>query len=143
MVCTPDLLSTGCVARVSRPGAEMDGDKTTTSIDGVGAFDRVSRAVMLTVLRKQLHGCAHLPFVQMFYLLASEYLWSGGEGATNKIKQGEGGEQSSRSIDASSVRIGPALNFGPGEQIFAFVDDIYVVSDPRSSPSRSSVCSYR
>ena len=49
---------------------------TVTSIDGVGAFDMISRGAMLEGLRR-VSGAA-LPFTRMFH--SSEYLWEMDDG---------------------------------------------------------------
>ena len=64
-------------------------EATVLSIDGIGAFDLISRAAMLTAL-KAAPGCDRaLPFVRQFYGRPSSYIWEDG-GTTHEIRQGEG-----------------------------------------------------
>ena len=75
--------------------AETDAspDSTVFSIDGIGAFDLVSREAMLRGLLSAEGGEAVLPFVRQFYGAPSMYLWQDDSGVTHEIHQGEGGEQ--------------------------------------------------
>ena len=72
----------------------------------------------------------------MFYGLTSTYLWEDDEGTTHKIMQGEGGEQGDAMMPfLFSLGQHPALEavqaqLIPGEFLFAYLDDIYVVSSP-------------
>ena len=70
---------------------EIDPEVTVTSIDGLGAFDMISRGAMLQGLRC-VSGAA-LPLTRMFYGGTSEYLWEMDNGQVHRIPQGEGGEQ--------------------------------------------------
>ena len=65
---------TECVAHVLQALTEANPDATVLSIDGVSAFDMVSRA-MLAALRR-VPGCDQiLPFVRLFYGSQSRYFW--------------------------------------------------------------------
>ena len=68
---------------------------------------------------KNLRGVddAVLPFARLFYGQQSQYLWENDSGEVHIVLQGEGSEQGSRSLV-------------PGEHLFAFLDDIHVVSKP-------------
>ena len=70
---------------------ELDPRATVMSIDGISAYDLISRSSMMQGIHK-VHAAA-VPFVAMFYGTASTYLWEDDEGTTHKIVQGEGGEQ--------------------------------------------------
>ena len=94
---------------------------TVMSIDGIGAFDLVSRKAMLQALMSIESGSAAILFVRMFYGQASTYLWEDNEGHVHRIEQGEGGEQGS-AIQGS---------LDDEERLLAFHDDLYVVTpDP-------------
>ena len=71
----------------------MNPEATVTSIDGVSAYDLISRESMLTGLRNVVGGNAVLPFVRLFYGRPSVYLWEDDLGTVHRIPQGEGGEQ--------------------------------------------------
>ena len=62
------------------------------SIDGLSAYDQISRAAMMDGLYSRCGGKA-IPFVRMFYGSPSKYIWEDGEGVEHSILQGEGGEQ--------------------------------------------------
>ena len=64
---------------------DMD-EKLILPIDGIGAFDHVSRNSTDVA-----NGA--LPFVRKFYGQPSAYFWDDEMGDTQVIPQGEGGEQ--------------------------------------------------
>ena len=72
---------------------QYDPQTTVLSIDGIGAFDLVSRTAMLRGLCRVPDGPEAVPFVRMFYGQASVYLWEDDEGTVHDIHEGEGGEQ--------------------------------------------------
>ena len=82
-----------CIAYALQGLTELNPEATVTSIDGIGAFDLISRESMMTGLRDVAGGGEVLPFVRMFHGAPSEYLWEGDAGDVYKIPQGEGGEQ--------------------------------------------------
>jgi hypothetical protein len=108
-----------CVAHALRAATELDPSATVLSIDGIGAFDHVSRQAMLSELAK-------LP-VRLFYGSSSEYLWYDGEGVAHTVNQAEGGEQGDPLMPALfSLGQHPALKavqeqLLPGEAVFAFL----------------------
>ena len=127
---------TECVARNLRTVTEIDASKTIISIDGVSAFDHIWGESMLTALGNLPQALALLPFVQMFYGDASEYLWSDDSGETHTIKQREGGEQGDPPMPALYA-LGQHMalvqihsNLQHGAHVFACLDDIYVACDP-------------
>ena len=71
----------------------MDPNATIISIDGIGAFDQISRAAMFKGLLNVEGGGQAIPFVRLFYGSPSSYLWEDSSGITHTIPQGEGGEQ--------------------------------------------------
>ena len=106
-------------------------------IDGIGAFDLVSREAMLRGFSAE-GGEAVLPFVRQFYGAPSMYLWQDDSGVTHEFHQGEGGEQGDALMPALfSLGQHPALvavqtQFGSNCRLLAFLDDIYA----RCSPDR-------
>ena len=70
---------------------EADPLATVVSIDGIGAFDLVSRRSMMQVLSRADRGTALLLFALMFYGRPSEYVWHNDVGQPFLIQQGEGG----------------------------------------------------
>ena len=79
-----------CTAHALQGLTEIDPEATIISIDGVGAFDLLSRRAMLEGLREV--GSDAVPFARMFYGQASEYLCES-DSEIHSIPQGEGGEQ--------------------------------------------------
>ena len=73
------------------------------SVDGVGAFDSVSRA-MLSGLLDMEEGKQLLPFVLMFYSQPSSYLFDDEAGETHTVQQG--GRGARWRTDALVVRFG-------------------------------------
>ena len=69
----------------------MDEATTILSVDGVGAFDLISRNAMLQGLAEMPGGLEVLPFVRMFYGSPSMFLWEDELGNVNYIPQREGG----------------------------------------------------
>ena len=63
------------------------------SLDGISAFDLISRKSMLEGLCRTPGGEQVLPFVQMFYGSPSVHLWEDDSGVVHHIRQGEGGDQ--------------------------------------------------
>ena len=115
---------------------QLDPRATVTSIDGVSAFDLISRGAMMTGLMRVEGGSAALPFVRMFYGAPSEYLWEDSCGTVHRIPQGEGGEQGDAlmpllfAVGQHSALEEASTQLFPGEHIFAFHDDIYMVTMP-------------
>ena len=71
----------------------MDPNTTIISIDGISAYDQISRAVMLDGLMNVEGGGQAVSFARMFYGSPPSYLWDDSSGVTHTIPQGEGGEQ--------------------------------------------------
>ncbi len=127
---------TECVAHALQALTAQDERMTVLSIDGVGAFDSISRAAMLSALSQLPGASATLPFVKMWYGQPSNYLWEDDEGQAHRIPQGEGGEQGDAlmpllyalgqhgALEAIKSRL------LPGERLFAFLDDLYVAAMP-------------
>ena len=105
-------------------------------IDGIGAFDLISRGAMLNGLRSVDGGDSVLPFVVQFYGNPSSYLWDHDDGTTHEILQGEGGEQGDPlmpmlySLGQHQALRAVQSKIRLDERLFAFFDDIYVVFRP-------------
>ena len=104
------------------------------SVDGVGAFDLISRKAMMEGLLDIPNGDKLLPVVSLFYGSPSTFLWEDEMGTVNFVPQGEGGEQGDllmpllfclgqhRGLCAVAERLGPR------EHLVAFLDDVYVAT---------------
>ena len=75
------------MAHVLQGLCELDDHCTVTSIDGISAYDLVSRAAMLDGLLNRVGGEA-LPFVRMFYGSPSSYMWEEADTPSGKAKEG-------------------------------------------------------
>ena len=82
-----------CVAHTIQALCQADPELTLTSLDGVSAFDLISRRAMLEGLAHVPGGASALPFVHLFYGRPSRYLWEDDHGVAHAIEEGEGGEQ--------------------------------------------------
>ena len=128
----------GCesIAHLLQARTDQDHRATVLSIDGIGAFDLVSRESMLRGLSRVEGGDRVLPFVRQFYGSPSTYIWQDEEGIVHDIPQGEGGEQGDALMPALfSLGQHPAFEavqsqLLEGETICAFLDDVYAVCCP-------------
>ena len=131
-----------CVAHALQGLTEMHPEVTVTSIDGLGAYDTISRGAMLQGLR-QVSGAA-LPFTRMFYGRSSQYLWETNDGEIHRIPQGEGGEQGDPMMpllySGSTWRIGSRSQFTQGERLFAFLDDTFIVTPTAAAVGHAYRC---
>ena len=82
-----------CVAHILQTITDRDERATVVSIDGVRAYDLISRDAMMEGLLKMEKGDQILPFVRCFYGSPSTHLWEDEVGNPQDIAQGEGGEQ--------------------------------------------------
>ena len=82
-----------CISHVLQALTELNPNATILSVDGMSAFDMMSRKAMLQGLSNIERGRAALPFVSMFFGAPSQYLWEDDSDTVHTIDQGEGGEQ--------------------------------------------------
>ena len=88
----------------------MHPDKIVLSIDGVGAYDHISRARMFTELLNNPVLRDLVPFVRLWYGVQSEFRWVDECGKTHILKQGDGGEQGDALMPGLfSIALHPAL----------------------------------
>ena len=112
------------------------------SIDGISAYDQISRAAMLDGLYTHCGG-ETIPFVRMFYGSPSTYVWEDAEGVEHSILQGEGGEQGDPlmpllySLGQHGALVATQEELADGETLVAYLDDIWgCVASPRAGQSR-------
>ena len=79
-----------CVAHTLRTLSELNETTKILSVDGVGAFDLISRSAMMQGLVDMPGGVKVLPFVRVFYGTPSQFLCEDELGTVNHIPQGEG-----------------------------------------------------
>ena len=115
---------------------EADPNATALSIDGISAYDLISRRAMLEALRRVPRGDQVLPFVRLFYDRQSTYLWEDDAGTVHHIVQGEGGEQGDPlmpllfALGQHGALQAVQNNLGPTERLLAFLDDVHTVTTP-------------
>ena len=80
-----------CIAHALQALTEANPEATILPVDGIGAFDLVSRGAMLQGLCDVSPSA--VPSVRQFYGSPSRYLWENDSGEVHDIDQGEGGEQ--------------------------------------------------
>ena len=118
----------------ARSALELDPDLVLISIDGVGAYDHISRKAMFDALNELPAAREMLPFLRIFYGQQSTFYVSGlgGDDAFD-VTQGEGGEQGDALMPALfSLGLNLALrdaraSLQEGETAFAFLDDVYLL----------------
>ena len=124
------------IAHVVQALTDNNAATTVLSIDGVGAFDLISRRAMMEALHKMPDGDVILPFVLQFYGRPSTHLWEDEEGVVREIQQGEGGKQGDPLMPAlfalgqHQALVAVQETLQPSERLLAFLDDVYVASVP-------------
>ena len=125
-----------CIAHILQGLTDLDDRATVISVDGVSAFDLISRTAMMRGLLRVEGGSQALPFIRMFYGAPSEYLWEDSSGTVHTIPQGEGGEQGDplmpllfavgqhEALEAISDQL------PEGDHLLAYLDDTYIVTQP-------------
>ena len=124
------------LARAVQIAIDDDPRTTILSIDGVGAYDHISRRCMVEGLRDEAALLPLLPYVAQFYGSPSTYLFFDESGCPSEIHQGEGGEQGDPLMPAlyalgqhkALLQAREALL--PGEQLYAYLDDVYATCPP-------------
>ena len=127
---------TVCVANAIQALTDLNPDSTVWSVDGIGKFDLVSREAMLSGLRTTEGGDTLLPFVSQFYGRPSQYLWEDDEGVCHHSSRGR--ERTRRlslmsalyALGQHSAVVAVQESMQPTERLMAFLDDIYLVSQP-------------
>ena len=127
---------TDCVGHFLRAATDANPTATILSVDGVGAYDHVLRSAMTERLLHMQKARTILPFVRLSYGSPSSYSWEDDVGTQRTVTQAEGGEQGDPLMPLLfSIAIHGALEEVPahledGEQLCAFLDDVYVLCLP-------------
>ena len=66
---------TDCVGHLLRVATDADPEATVLSVDGIGAYNHVHRAAMLSRLLEMPRARSLLPFVRLSYGQPSQYTW--------------------------------------------------------------------
>ena len=115
---------------------DLDHETTITSIDGVGAYDLISRNAMLEGLFQMDGGDQIIPFVRMFYGSPTTYLWEDEMGTTQYIPQREGGEQGDpnmpmpHALGQHGSMVATQERMIGNEKVSTYLDDVYLASGP-------------
>ena len=109
---------------------------TMLSVDGVGAYHHVLRSSMLGKLMEVPQLQPLIPFVRSTYAHPTSYEGEDQHGTRHQVWQHEGGEQGDPLMPLLfCLAVHNALanileQLRPGVHVFAFLDDIHVVSLP-------------
>ena len=128
-----DRSGTDAASHLIRYLTDAHPDKVLSSIDGVGAFDHVSRTRMFEQLfmNEHLHGL--VSFVRLWYAVPSQYKWKDQGGRVHTIQQGDGGKQGDALMPALfCLALHAALEhirsiLPDGAEVIAYLDDIYML----------------
>ena len=133
------------LARALRAATEANPRTTVLSIDGVGAYDHISRASMLRALSSHAPLAGLFPFAHFFYGQPSRYIYYDERGQGHEVLQGEGGEQGDPlmpglyTLGQHAALLHLHFRLRPDERLYACLDDIYVTSTPeRTLPALRS-----
>ena len=124
------------VVRAVQTAIEADRRTTVLSIDGMGAYDHISRASMLEALRTHAPLTGLLPFASLFYGQASRYTYYDEAGVGHEVLQGEGREQGGPlmpglyALGQHAALLDLHSQLHPGKGLYAFLDDVYITSLP-------------
>ena len=127
---------TECVTHMVQALTSEDRDATILSIDGIGAYDLISRNAMLRGVLGMVDGEKLLPFLRLFDGSPSTFLWEDDTGKVHHVRQGEGGEQGDPlmpllfSLGMHSALVAVKAKQKEGERLFAFLDDVNVTCTP-------------
>ena len=125
---------TDCAAMLLRSEAEGADDRVIVSLDGVGAYDHISRAAVFDALLAVPALAPLVPFVRMWYGTVSRYQWYDDAGTAHIIQQGEGVEQGDALAPALfALGLHRALaaanaHLREDEALVAYLDDVYVAT---------------
>ena len=100
-----------CIVHVLQSLTEWDPLATVTSIDGISAYDSISRKAMVEGLTRVPGGGAVLPSVHLFFAEPSSYVWEDENGTVHTILTRRR-RRARGSSHAPSLLLGPAPSAG-------------------------------
>ena len=130
------------LVRAVRAATETDARTTVLSVDGVGAYDHISRQSMLSALADRPELAGLLPYVALFYSSPSVYIFYDEQGRAHEVRQGEGGEQGDPlmpclfALGQHKALLEVRARLHPSDTLYAFLDDIYVTGPPDHTASQ-------
>ena len=110
-----------CVSHVVQTLLEIDENTTLLSVDGVGAFDLISRKAMIEGLLDMPNGDQFLLFVRLCGS-PSIFSWEDEMGTVNQLRPPRRGVRTRRSVNAP-----PLLSWTTSRSV-AFLDDVHVAT---------------
>ena len=133
------------LVRAIRASTESDPRTTVLSVDGVGAYDHISRLSMLSALADRPALAGLLPYAALFYGSPSTYVFYDAEGHAHDVQQGEGGEQgdplmpSLFALGQHQALLETRARLHPSNALYAFLDDIYVTGPPEHTVGQFAI----
>ena len=133
------------LVRAIRASTESDPRTTVLSVDGVGAYDHISRQSMLSTLADRPALAGLLPYAALFYGAPSTYVFYDAEGHAHDVQQGEGGEQgdplmpSMFALGQHQALLETRARLHPSNALYAFPDDIYVTGPPEHTVGQFAI----
>ena len=118
-----------CVGHAVRVATEADAEAIVLSIEGIGAHDHVHRSAMLNKLLEIPGLRGLLPFVRAIYGQPTCYKWKDLDGVQHDVYQQEGDPLMPLLFNVAihNALLEVKASMRPGELLFAFLDDVYVV----------------
>ena len=133
------------LVRATRTSTESDPRTTVLSVDGVGAYDHISRQSMLSTLADRPALAGLLPYAALFYGSPSTYVFYDAEGHAHDVQQGEGGEQgdplmpSLFALGQHQALLETRARLHSSSALYAFLDDIYVTGLPEHTVGQFAI----
>ena len=123
---------TECVTHIVQASTSENPETIILSVDGIGAYDLISRNAIFQGVRDMVDGNKMIPFIRQFYG-SSTFLWDDDFGEVHHVHQGEGGEQGDPlmpmlfSLGQHRGLVAVQSKLLEDEKLFALLDDVYVI----------------
>ena len=124
---------TECIAHALQALTESNPQCTTMTVDGIGAFDQVSRASMLGALRDVEGGSQALPFEVVLWatvpvLVGRQCRCCAPCGSGRTRRTGRRNDASDVTLGGNAALLAVQGRLVAGERLMAFLDDVYVAT---------------